>query len=230
MGLNPEFMSTFDGFRLLRMTTHVKCGAITICSQPLIRIHSLCLRLTMNAHPIDQAFFCDPDSTERQLPARCVLVNYANCQEDEDIRDEDVIRARQGFFCSEQEIAAFRRKSNNRCPTCGNCNKCWSSGPVGKMCAFCADPPDRSVGHQVVFMTNTAERTSRKILDAEGVSDAYGANHKIAKGRSTCRWLSIPTRTIEAEDVTPKLDQAVDRELRRLAEQVNQHQPEEEGF
>jgi len=79
-------------------------------------------------------------------------------------------------------------------------------------------------------MIDTAERTMRKILDAERVSDACGANHKIAKGRSTCRWLSTPYRTVKAEDIVPKLDQAVDRELRRLAEQVNQHQPEEEGF
>jgi len=230
MGLNPEFVSTFDIFRPLRMMTHVKCGVITICSQPLVCIHSLCLRLTMSACPNDQAFFCELECTEEQLPARHMLVNYADCQEDEDIHDEDVIRVGQGFFCTEQEIAAFRRKSNDRCPTYGNCNKCWSSGPVGKMCTFCADPPDCNIGCQVVFMIDTAERTPRKILDAERVSDAYGANHKIAKGRSTHRWLRTPTQTIEAEDVTPKLDQAVDRELRRLAEQVNQHQPEEEGF
>ena len=163
-----------------------------------------------------------------------MLVNYADCQEDEDIRDEDVIRSRQGFFCTEEEIAAFKLKSKDRCPTYGNCNKCWSSGPVGKMCTFCTDPPDRNIGHQVIFMINTAERTPRMILDAEGISDACGANHKIAKGKSTCRWLSTPTRTIEAEDIAPKLDQAVDRKLRetseRFAEHVRQHQPEEEGF
>jgi len=213
------------------------CGVITIYSRPLVRIHSLCLRLTMNACPIDQAFFCDPEVTERQVPTRCVLVNYANYEEDEDIRDEDVIHSKQGFFCTEEEIAAFKLKSKDRCPACGNCNRCWSSGPVGKMCTFCTDTPDRNIGCQVVHMINTVERTPRIVLDAQGISKTYGANHEIAKGKSTCRWMSTPVRTIEAEDVVPKLKQAVDRRMRessairdRAAEHVRQNQEEEEGF
>jgi hypothetical protein len=188
----------------------------------------------MNAHPIDQAFFCDSGATERQVPARCMLVNYADYEEDEDIRDEDVIRSKQGFFYTEEEIAAFKLKSKDHCPTCGNCNRCWSSGPVGKMCTFCTDTPDRNIGHQVIHMVNTAERTPRIILDAQGISEAHGANHKIAKGRSTCRWMWTPVRTIETEDILPKFNQAVNQRMReasaRFAEYVRQHQQEEEGF
>jgi len=69
----------------------------------------------MNAHPIDQAFFCGHDFTERQLPARCVLVNYADYQEDEDIRDKDMIHSRRGrrdcsFQAQEQGSLSHLRK------------------------------------------------------------------------------------------------------------------------
>ena len=92
--------------------------------------------LNMSAHPIDQAFFCFPELTEEQVPTRHMLLNYADYEEDEDIRDEDVIRSKQGLFHTEEEIEAFKLKSKDHCPTCGNCNRCWSSGPVGEMCTF----------------------------------------------------------------------------------------------
>jgi len=163
-----------------------------------------------------------------------MLVNYADCEEDEDIHDEDVIRSKQGSFCTEEEIEAFKLKSKDHCPAYGNCNRCWSSGPVGEMCTFCTETLDRSIGHQVIFMINTAKRTPRIVLDVQGISEAHGANHKIAKGKSTCRWMRTPVRTIETEDTPHRLNQAVDRRMReasaRFAERVGQHQQEEEGF
>jgi len=193
--------------------------------------------LNMSACPIDQAFFCDPDLTEEQVPTRHVLLNYANYEEDEDIRDEDVIRSKQGSLHTEEEIAAFKLKSKDRCPTCGNCNRCWSSGPVGEMCTFCTETLDHSIGRQVIFMINTAKRTPSIILDVQGISEAHGANHKIAKGKSTHRWMRTPVRTIEKEDILPRLKQELDRKIRELsairdlaAEHIRQNQQEEEGF
>jgi len=168
------------------------CGVITILFSTS-RSHLFSLPpLTMNAHPIDQAFFCNPEVTERQVPMRCMLVNCANYEEDEDIRDEDVIHSKQGLFCTEEEIEAFKLKSKDRCPTHRNCNRCWSSGPVGEMCTFCTDTLDCNIGCQVICMINTERRTLRIILDAQGIAKAHGANHKIAKGKSTCRWMWTP--------------------------------------
>ena len=212
------------------------CGVITIFFSTIRFAHLFSLPpLNMSAHPIDQAFFCDPEVTEEQVPTRHMLLNYADYEEDEDIRDEDVIHSKQGLFCTEEEIEAFKLKSKDHCPTCGNCNRCWSSGPVGEMCTFCTATPDRSIGHQVIFMINTAKRTPRIILDAQGISEAHGANHKIAKGRSTYRWMRTPVRTIEKEDILPRLNQELDRKIRELsairdlaAEHVRQDQ--QEGF
>jgi len=102
--LNPEFVSSFDVFRLLRIMTNVE--ADVWCHHNFALNHSFaCLfslpPLNMSACPIDQAFFCDPELTEEQVPARHMLLNCADYEEDEDIRDEDVIRSEQGSHFNE---------------------------------------------------------------------------------------------------------------------------------
>jgi len=84
-------------------------GVITILVLNHLFTHLFSLPpLNMSAHPIDQAFFCFPEWTEEQVPARHMLLNCADHEEDEDIRDEDVIHSAQGLFCAEEEIEAFK--------------------------------------------------------------------------------------------------------------------------
>ena len=66
-----------------------------------------------------------------------VVIGYTDDQNGKDIREKDVIRAANGKWYTQDELDKFRDKSSANCPTYGNCNCCYASGPVGRPCASC---------------------------------------------------------------------------------------------
>ena len=91
-----------------------------------------------------------------------------NYQPGELIRDEDVIRAHNHIYYTQEEVDAFRDKSTQRCPTYGNCNRCWASGPVGDVCQEC---DSHECGYQVVGVAIKELRTPQVFLDAENIAE-----------------------------------------------------------
>ena len=87
------------------------------------------------------------DGVRRAQPF--IVVSYTPDQAGQPIRDEDIIRADNGMFFTQDEIAHFRDRSRMTCPTYGTCTGCWKAGPVGKRCNDCDDD---NVGFKVVFI------------------------------------------------------------------------------
>ena len=61
-----------------------------------------------------------------------IVVGYTNDQEGQNIRERNIVRANNGRFYTKEETTMFRYKSAARCPTYGNCNGCYASGPAAK--------------------------------------------------------------------------------------------------
>ena len=70
----------------------------------------------------------------RHNPPRRMNLRYTEDQAGLPIKDEDVIRAEDGMSYTMEEINRFHEKSGDRCPTYGNCDLCYSVGPIGDIC------------------------------------------------------------------------------------------------
>ena len=152
--------------------------------------------------------------TEREVSAVHILTNWRDYQEGEDIHDEDVIRANNGMYYTDEERKAMRQKSMKHCPTYGNCNVCWGSGPVGMMCCTCNTATN---GYQVVMVLIESMRSSSVIIDAENTARILGRDHNTAKGDRAVRWTRTPTRSVELLELRRVLgenDEAIDLLIR----------------
>ena len=95
--------------------------------------------------------------------AKFVVVSCTPDQAGQPIRDEDIIRADNGMFFTQDEIAHFRDRSRMICPTYGTCTGCWKAGPVGKRCNDCDDD---NIGFKVVKLIGGMGR----IADSEFIA------------------------------------------------------------
>ena len=102
-----------------------------------------------------------------------VVVDYMPDQAGQDIRRSDVIRATNGRWYTETEVAHFRRKSPASCPTYGTCTRCYSSGPVGLLCHSCRTVVTQYV---VVHYHNTYDFADL-ILDSENLAHELNGQH-----------------------------------------------------
>ena len=131
------------------------------------------------------------DGVRRAQPF--IVVSYTPDQAGQPIRDEDIIRADNGMFFTQDEIAHFRDGSRMRCPTYGTCTGCWKAGPVGKRCNDCDDD---HIGFKVVFIGVGTGRT----VDSEFIARFFnkGIEQALADRLDIC--ISAPTQEKHRSD------------------------------
>ena len=119
---------------------------------------------------------------------------YTDDQEGQDIKDEDVIRAKNGLVFTEEEVEQFRQRSHARCPTYGSCEYCYKAGPVGLKCDDCDD-----IGvYKVVFAhPQDNERYARRIVDSERLAGLFNHPILVAKADRMFDWGTTPTMIIK---------------------------------
>ena len=64
-----------------------------------------------------------------------IVRNYTEDQAGMDIRKEDVVQARNGWYYTSQEIETWKVKNTQDMPTYGNCGRCGQGGPIGSECS-----------------------------------------------------------------------------------------------
>ena len=138
----------------------------------------------------------EPKQEPVELQPVIIVRNYAPDQEGMDIREEDVIRAGNGKYYSNEEIPQFSRKSAARCPTYGNCKVCWKSGPVGKRCNYITCTGNRGAIYVVTYVLDDT-RGKRHTMDAENLATLVHRPHEVAKADGTMTWLSPPSQSYE---------------------------------
>ena len=131
-------------------------------------------------------------------PCQLTLRNYRKDQEGQDIESEDVMRANNGKWCTEEETKAFVEKSIARCPTCGTCLRCMSSGPVGKTCNSCKTC-DSNFPVIMVIPTFTGRQW---VVDSKNLARLFKAEHEVAKADRMHDWLRTPSVVLSRGDFT----------------------------
>ena len=70
-----------------------------------------------------------------------IVRNYTEDQAGMDIRKEDIVQARNGWYYTSQEIETWKVKNTQDLPTYGNCVQCGQGGPIGTECSQCEERP-----------------------------------------------------------------------------------------
>ena len=125
------------------------------------------------------------DSYRRDPNEKYVNVNYTDDQEDQDIKEQDVVRPQNHRWVSldSKETATWHLKSRAKAPTYGVCASCFNSGPTGKDCNECSirNIRDRR-GFKVKYVImRYQEGYPTKILDSITFAAMLGRQHETAK-------------------------------------------------
>ena len=154
-------------------------------------------------------------STKRKSPwpEQRIVVAYTDDQEGKDIKDEDVVRAENGLFYTEEEIGRFRKRSRARCPTYGSCEYCYKAGPVGLKCDDC----DGIGTYKVVYAhPQEDKRYARRIVDSEQLAKWFNRSTQIAKADRMFDWGTTPVMFIEKRIV----ERLFKEETKRVNEEI----------
>ena len=136
------------------------------------------------------------------IEPRIINVNYTDDQAGLPIKEEDTIRARNGVWYTQEECSDFRNKSFLRCPTYGNCNRCWVAGPVNKFCRLCNKP---DCGYAIVMVPDY--RWGTRIIDAEYLSKLFGQDihNEVAIADRKESWIRDRTMRLEFQHIFSEL-------------------------
>ena len=93
-----------------------------------------------------------------------IVTEYREGQDGQPIKECQVVRADNGRFYRADEPTSFSILSRARCPTYGNCNSCYRSGPLNMCCRFCNDA---TKGYAIMFVYHPVLHCKRRIVDAE---------------------------------------------------------------
>ena len=112
------------------------------------------------------------------------MTTYRVEQAGQPIDECQVVRAANGKFFGRDEPARFRVLSSACCPTYGNCNYCWRSGPLNMQCIYCND--DRK-GYSYLWLNHGG---GKRILDAEYFAHLMGLgnDHVVALADRRYNW------------------------------------------
>lgn len=124
-----------------------------------------------------------------------IIVGYDESMRGKLISKEHVIRAKNGYYYTEEECMAFRQRSTAGCPTYGNCNKCFQSGPVGQRCNRCRS---RNSGYMIIV--TQPPKKPQLVIDAEYFGKMCGEGHQVAMADRVHKWIEPPTYFLAMDD------------------------------
>ena len=115
------------------------------------------------------------------------------------IQERDIVRGRCLLY-SKQERDRFGTLSTKKCPTLGNCMRCFHAGPMGESCGDC-------MGYRyvmVVVYRDDDDRKGRNIVDAEHLQDMARLSLRKATfpdGDKTATWKQPPVAVLRQTDI-----------------------------
>ena len=138
-----------------------------------------------------------------------IVRNYTEDQAGMDIRKEDVVQARNGWYYTSQEIETWKAKNTQDMPTYGNCGRCGQGGPIGTECSRCVERPPREgevtagAGRPVYQLLQMDDM----FLDSRLIAEIYGKGHDVAKADTRHR----PGVLVREADAVPPLGELYHR-------------------
>jgi hypothetical protein len=118
-----------------------------------------------------------------------------------------------------QELAEFKNKSTERCPTFGCCPTCWSAGPVSDICNQCYQdplyqgPPADSSRYKIV---KVEQRGRVKWVDGRALATMFDLPVKDVMADYRVRWLHQPNIELTEQQFNTLVARKFDSARRKL--------------
>ena len=138
-----------------------------------------------------------------------IVRNYTEDQAGMDIRKEDVVQARNGWYYTSQEIETWKVKNTQDMPMYGNCGRCGQGGPIGTECSQCMERPPMKgevvtgAGRPVYQLFQIDDM----FLDSRLIAEIYGKGHDVDKADTRHR----PGVLVREADAVPPLNELYHR-------------------
>jgi hypothetical protein len=117
----------------------------------------------------------DPQGGTGGVPSpdgpRYVMPNFRQELLGKLLPEEATSRAPNGRWWRVQDFPLMRQKSMLRCPTYGNCDRCFSSGPMNGYCRECV------MRGQYYALVRVDVEGELRMVDAEWISRFFGRSH-----------------------------------------------------
>ena len=112
-----------------------------------------------------------------------IVQNYTEDQAGMNIRKEDVVQARNGWYYTSQEIEAWKVKNTQDLPTYGNYVQCGQGRPIGMECSQCEERPlmKGGVATGTVRQIYHLFQVEDMFFDSRLIAETYGKGHDVAK-------------------------------------------------
>ena len=112
-----------------------------------------------------------------------IVRNYTEDQAGLDIRKEDVVQARNGWYYTSQEIETWKVKNTQDLPMYGNCVRCGKGRPIGTECSQCKEWPlmEGGVATGTVRQIYRLYQVEDMFFDSCLIAEIHGKGHDVAK-------------------------------------------------
>jgi hypothetical protein len=169
-----------------------------------------------SAGTLPESILSAPVARDREVTSNpnYIVVGFTPDQFDQEIKEEDVVRAPNGRYWRKEDTDSIIQKSNASCPTYGTCGKCFRCGPVADVC--CSDPEN---GRTYIFVV--MYHGYYTIIDSEWLSKLMDTQKVVAKADRVWIWERVPTRRLTLDMVREEISRKYLRRGLSTEEEIN---------
>ena len=129
------------------------------------------------------------------------LLSYTEDQAGQYIRPEDELRARNGYWFTDEEADQFRFNNTMGTVTYGTCEECMESGPVQQACTTCMRPS--CCGYVIMYIRESEGQT--RFIDSVGLSEIFGTMTNKAMADRRAKWTNNRSKRLTRQDMKVKI-------------------------
>ena len=129
------------------------------------------------------------------------LLSYTEGQAGQYIRPEDELRARNGYWFTDEEADQFRFNNTMGTVTYGTCEECMESGPVQQARTTCMRPS--CCGYVIMYIRESEGQT--RFIDSVGLSEIFGTRTNKAMADRRAKWTNNRSKRLTRQDMKVKI-------------------------
>ena len=129
------------------------------------------------------------------------LLSYTEDQAGQYIRPEDELRARNGYWFTDEEAEQFRYNNTMGTVTYGTCERFMESGLVQQACTRCIKPS--CCGYVIMYIRERKGQTW--FINSVGLSSIYGMRTNRAKADRRAKWTNNRSTRLPRQDLKARI-------------------------
>ena len=129
------------------------------------------------------------------------ILSYTEDQAGQYIRPEDELRARNGYWFTDEEAEQFQYNNTMGTVTYGTCKRCMESGLVQQACTTCMRP--NCCRYVIMYICECKGQT--RFIHSVGLSSIYGTRTNRAKADRRVKWTNNWSTRLLRQDLKARI-------------------------